>query len=89
MCPPGAIRVFIESDSRTPRDPALDQVSAHEFELGLRFLIPRQLRRIHEKEFAKGGFSAPLNYYKVAISAEELEDSKRASHSSFARNHVH
>ncbi|KAJ2920520.1 hypothetical protein H1R20_g16575, partial [Candolleomyces eurysporus] len=61
MCPPGATRVFVESDTRTPRDPALAQV-----------------QKIHDKEFAKGGFRGPLNYYRVAISAEELEDAKKA-----------
>ncbi|RXW19532.1 hypothetical protein EST38_g6344 [Candolleomyces aberdarensis] len=60
MCPPGAIRVFIETDSRTPRDPAMDQ-----------------LHRIYDKEFAKAGFGGPLNYYKIAVSAEELEDGKK------------
>ncbi|RXW14559.1 hypothetical protein EST38_g11299 [Candolleomyces aberdarensis] len=58
-CPPGASRVFLESDSRTPRDPA-----------------HQELQPVYEKEFSKGGWVGPLNYYKAALDGD-MEDSKK------------
>jgi hypothetical protein len=40
------------------------------------FLHLGQLHRIYEKEFARASYEGPLNYYKVAVSADELEDGK-------------
>ncbi|KAF5337888.1 hypothetical protein D9611_014782 [Ephemerocybe angulata] len=68
FCPTGAIRVWLESDSRTAHAPYV----AKEIERKLR----HKLSQIYEKEFTKNGYHGPLNFYKVAVSGADMEDAK-------------
>ncbi|KAF5337568.1 hypothetical protein D9611_015126 [Ephemerocybe angulata] len=73
FCPTGAIRVWLESDSRTAHAPYV----AKEIERKLR----HKLSQIYEKEFTKNGYHGPLNFYKVAVSGADMEDAKGADSS--------
>lgn len=60
VCPTGAIRYFVESDTRTPRVP----------------FIPDELFKLYQEEFSKYGLDHQLNYYRQAISELAAEDDK-------------
>ncbi|KAF6751029.1 Alpha/Beta hydrolase protein [Ephemerocybe angulata] len=60
LCPTGAIRVWLESDSRTAHAP----------------YVTKELSQIYEKEFTKNGYHGPLNFYKITVSGADMEDAK-------------
>jgi hypothetical protein len=60
MCPEGAMRIFVESDSRTPRLPS----------------ITKDQWKYRNQVFAKFGLDGPLNYYRVNLNGETTEDDK-------------
>lgn len=60
MCTTGGIRVFIESDTRTPRVT----------------FVPDELWQLYKAEISKNGLDHQLNYYRQATSEISAEDDK-------------
>ena len=60
MCPEGAIRIFVESNSRAPRLPS----------------ITEDQWKHRNRVFGKFGFDGPLNYYRINLNGETTEDDK-------------
>lgn len=63
QAPQGAIRIFLESDSRTPRLPA----------------ILKEQWAYRNQAFEKYGYDGPLNYYRINLNGETTEDDKSLS----------
>ncbi|KAJ3521296.1 hypothetical protein NMY22_g12375 [Coprinellus aureogranulatus] len=59
--PQGAIRIFLESDSRTPRVQG----------------ITKEQWAYRNKVFGKYGYEGPVNYYKTNLNGETTEDDKK------------
>ncbi|KAJ3504494.1 hypothetical protein NMY22_g17904 [Coprinellus aureogranulatus] len=61
MGPEGAIRVFIESNTSTPRIPA----------------ITKDQWRFHKEQFRRDTLNGPLNYYRINLNGETRQDDEQ------------
>lgn len=57
LCPVGAARVFVESDTRTPRVSFIDD----------------ELWKMYKEEFERDGLDGPLNFYRAAVDKVSAE----------------
>lgn len=63
ICPVGAARVFVESDTRTPRVSFIDD----------------ELWQVYKEEFERDALDGPLNFYRAAVSKLAAEYARSES----------